>query len=203
MILNTNLCELIGCIIGDGNIYDKRPYYVEITGNPKDDFLYFKDLLGIIKSELNYDAKTFIRSGGIRIRINNKEFVNFLKWLGIPAGRGKFKKVRIPTKIFGGQSDLLKACIRGIVDTDGCVSFDKRKVYKDPYIRIMLHMNNRKLLSEISMILNRLHIENKLPKNYDTLYINGKENVEKYIKIIGFRNSRHSKKVDLANKKPQ
>jgi len=38
MKIKKELSELIGIIIGDGNIYynkSKRVYYIEITGNPK------------------------------------------------------------------------------------------------------------------------------------------------------------------------
>ncbi len=196
MILNAGLCELIGSIIGDGNIYDKRPYYVEITGHPREDLLYFGQLLEIIKKELSYDAKIKNISGAIRIRINNKTFVNYLKTIGIPSGKGKFKKVRVPDRIIKKSGKYLISCIRGIFDTDGCVFFDKRKTYKNPYIRITLHMFNGKLLFQISKILNDLGIKNTIPINEQFLYINGKDNVKKFLKTIGFHNHRHIKKIN-------
>ena len=196
VILTPNFCELIGSIIGDGNIYDKIPFYVEITGHPKNDLDYFENfLLPAIKNQLNYDAKIKIRDGAIRIRINNKNFVNFLKYIGIPSGKGKFERVKIPQEVISAPKDQLKACIRGIFDTDGSVYFDKRKAYKKPYIRIELHMANKELLLQISTLLNKMNIENKLPENKTTLYINGKDNVSNYLKIIGIRNSRHSERI--------
>lgn len=196
ILLTPNLCELIGSIIGDGNIYDKIPSYVEITGHPKNDLQYFESfLLPTIKNELNYDAKIKIRYGAIRIRINNKNFVKFLKYIGIPSGKGKFEKVRVPQPIIGKSVEHTKACIRGIFDTDGSVYFDKRKIYRKPYIRIELHMSNKELLTQISGLLTKMNIESKLPENKTTLYINGKDNVNNYLKRIGFRNSRHSERI--------
>lgn len=134
-LLTPDFCELIGSIIGDGNIYDKRSHYVEITGHPTADSFYFENfLLNTIENELGYIAKIKTRAGAIRIRINNKKFVEKIKEFGIPSGKGKFKKVRIPKYITKQPTEHIKACVRGIFDADGCVHFDKRKAYKRPYI---------------------------------------------------------------------
>ena len=196
--LNKNMCELIGCIIGDGNIYDKRVCYVELTGHPENDFSFFQNkLMTIVKTELNYIGRLSIRSHGVRLRINNKAFVSWLKDIGIPSGAKKFERVLIPKIIISGSAECVSACLRGIFDTDGCVYFDKRKIYKNPYIRIELHMYNLKLLSQISYLLSTLGVESNISKKKSALYINGKEKVQKYLKIIGFSNLRHTTRINL------
>ena len=194
--LNLQICELIGSIIGDGNIYDKRPTYVEITGHPINDLSYFENfLMRVVEEELHYTVKIKVRSHGLRIRINNKNFVNFLKELGIPVGKGKFEKVRIPNEILKKSDNYIKSCIRGIFDTDGCVHFDKRKIYKKPYIRIELNMQNKELLLQISSKLTRYEIHNTMQIKRTALFINGKENVGNFLSIIGFRNFRHLQRI--------
>lgn len=197
LTLNQNISELIGSIIGDGNIYNKRPAYVEITGNQKTERGYFSELNKIIEKELDYTPKIFFRQGALRLRINNKEFVRFLvNDIGVPFGHGKFKKVVLPDKI-KAKSSYTKSCIRGIFDTDGSVYFDLRKVYKAPYIKIELHMENKKLVFEIASILRSFGINATDPGKKISLCINGQEEVIKYLKIIGFRNSGHLKRISF------
>lgn len=199
MELNSDFCELIGFIIGDGNIRShKTPYIVEITGHSKKDFLYYKNFLSnVIKNEIGYIAKIKIRANVIKIFVYNKNFAILLNELGIPSGKRKCKEVRIPDKIIKSSKENLKSCIRGIFDSDGCVYFDKRKIYKSPYIRIELHMANRPLVNQISILLKMLGVKNVVSKNKISICINGKEKVKKYLKIIGFRNMRHKKRISL------
>ena len=171
--LNGALSELIGAIIGDGNTYDKRPYYVEITGNPLSDREYFEVYLAnLISKNLQYEPRIFFREGAVRIRINKKVFVEWIKELGIPSGKNKFSKVFIPKRIKKSKRHL-KFCLRGIVDADGCVTFDKRKIYKNTYIRIALRMKNPRILKEISTSLKVFKIKTTLSPRRELLYING------------------------------
>ncbi len=195
MQISLDMCELIGAIIGNGNVYKNR--YVEISGDGKLDLNYFKQkLLPIIQKELSYNPSIRTGSFGVRLRINNKNFTIFLNNLGIQSGEGKTYNVIIPTTI-SDDWELSKACIRGIIDTDGCLSFDKRKTYKTPYPRIILHIRNKRL----SWQLYKLFLSNGYKPTFSkqmtpwgeayTVYLSGKEQVLKYIKDIGFSNSRH------------
>ena len=196
MIISPQLCELIGAIIGDGNIYCGPPYYVEITGHPQLDKDYFESfLIPTITKELNYSPKLSLRWGARRIRINNKNFVDFLIGMGIPYGKDKFRRVTIPDKILFSSHENLNSCIRGIFDTDGCAHFDMREAYKRPYIRIELHMQNRRLLLQIQDILKRNCVPATIPEKKETMYINGCYNVRKYLENIGFRNQRHLNRI--------
>jgi hypothetical protein len=59
------MVELIGATLGDGNIYDKRPNYVEYTGNPITDEYYFNHvLLPIVNNETGKYPKLFVRDRG-------------------------------------------------------------------------------------------------------------------------------------------
>lgn len=114
--------------MGDGNIYDKGPTYIELCGNPLTDADYFRRILiPIVNRELNVNPKLFIKDGGMRFRINNKYLVDWVKSEGIPAGASK-ASAKIP-KFILDDNRLLIPCIRGIFDTDGSVYFDLRPVY--------------------------------------------------------------------------
>lgn len=189
------MAELIGAIIGDGNIYKNN--YVDITGDKNLDLDYFRHrLLPIVENVIAYTPKIGPASKAVRLRINNRKFTFFLNGLGIKSGKGKSTTVMIPLQIFTNWN-LAKACIRGIIDTDGCLSFDKRKVYRTPYPRIILHIKNKNLSLQVRALLN-LHGYNttystQMAYNGEmyTVYLSGKEQVLKYIKEISFANSRH------------
>lgn len=197
MKLTCDMAELIGAIIGDGNIYKNR--YVEISGDRKLDINYFKQkLLPIIVRELSYTPSIRTGSFGVHLRINNKKFTIFLNNLGIQSGKGKTYNVLIP-KIISKNWELSKACIRGIIDADGCLSFDKRKIYKTPYPRIILHIRNRGLCLQIYQLFLSRNFYPTLSNQMTpfgrayTVYLNGKVQVLKYMEEIGFSNSRHLK----------
>jgi hypothetical protein len=142
------ISELVGAILGDGNIYDKRPSYVELCGNPNTDWNYFEHvLLPIVKTEIDRKPKLFVRSNGLRFRINSKSFVEWLKEKGLPAGEAK-ARATMPDFVVADRR-LLISCIRGVFDTDGSVYFDKRTTYRRPYPRIDLHMRNSMLLEQL------------------------------------------------------
>ncbi len=194
--ITPNMSELIGYIIGDGNIHDKKPFYVEITGHPKYDFAYFKlHLSEIIQTELHYTPRIFLHSNGIRLRINKKIFVEWLKNIGMPAGKGKFERVTIPEVVLRDSLDCIKSCLRGIFDSDGCFHFDKRKVYKNPYIRIELHMLNIVLLHQIKNQLKLSGVLATISEKKKALYINGYQEVKRFLIEIGSSNSRHLNRI--------
>jgi hypothetical protein len=69
--IGPELCEFVGAIIGNGNLWtDGSRYRVELTGDPKFDFEYFNFLAGLSASLFNkkpYDLRVHER--GLRWRL--------------------------------------------------------------------------------------------------------------------------------------
>lgn len=195
MELNGNVSELIGAIIGNGNIYDRKSKYVEITGNAIYDGAYFKGRLNlIITEELEYTPRIYTKYNVIRLRINKRSFVRYLKEIGMPTGAGKSLSVKIPNSIARNWR-LTKNCIRGIFDTDGSIYFDKRKTYTAPYPRIELHLNNLGLVYQIHAMLTSHGFNSKISIKKGSLYLNGVDEIIRYLKTIDFSNYKHLAKV--------
>jgi hypothetical protein len=195
MQLNRNLSELIGAIIGNGNIYDGKTKYVEITGNSIQDRAYFNGRLNsIISSELGYNPRMYIKCNAIRLRINKRSFVRDLKDVGMPTGKWKSLIVKIPY-IIAKRWDLAKTCIRGIFDTDGSVYFDKRHIYTEPYPRMDLHLNNLGLIYQIYNLLIAHGFNPKVSIKKGSLYLNGVNEIVHYLNTINFSNDKHLAKV--------
>jgi intein/homing endonuclease len=198
MELTCEMSELIGSIIGDGNIYNGKQSYVELTGHPTEELTYFNSRLKpIISQELNYNVRLFLHSRGLKFRINSKKFVLWLKSLGIPTGKSKGRNALIPANICSSW-ELSKSCIRGIFDADGSVYFDKRATYSRPYPRIALYMINKNLILQISKILKEQGFNPTLSRNVRNiicLYLNGFDEVKKFLIKIGFANSKHHERI--------
>lgn len=188
------IAELIGAILGDGNIYDKRPKYVELCGHPSNDSKYFERvLLPIVNSEINRRPKLFIRDGGLRFRINCKCFVEWLKEKGVPAGEAK-AMATIPDFIVRNQK-LLTCCIRGVFDTDGSIYFDMRAAYARPYPRIDLHMTNYELLKQMTKLLDDFGIVHCFAKSKGSIITAGENPLKQFLVKIGFSNPHHISRI--------
>lgn len=200
--LTLGLCEFIGAFIGDGftNKYGSN-YVIQITGDADLDRNYYLTKLKPIIMELNPDSNPIIteKDNTLRLTVNSKEFHNLLtKRFKFPAGK-KTHIVKIPEEIINAQNPkFINSCIRGIFDTDGCVFFDKRKSYKEYYIRINLTSVSSSLIKQVQHLLKKLNLNPRITSNYSRylIQINGVKNCRKFVEKIGFSNNRHLIKVN-------
>ncbi|MCX6802186.1 MAG: hypothetical protein NT067_03660 [Candidatus Diapherotrites archaeon] len=140
--LRSDLCEFIGALIGDGFTNQYGSYYqTGFCGDKRFDKNYYDTLIIPIARDL-FEAKAHFRYK------NNGMWINFgsvfmhrvlTERFGIPKGV-KFDKVLIPEEILNSNQEFIAATLRGIFDTDGSIYFDKRKIYRKPYVRIELNM---------------------------------------------------------------
>lgn len=203
--LNEELAYFIGLFIGDGftNKY-QRYYIIQFTGDKR----FEKEFYGGLISE--YSQKLFnltpsIReeknTNALRFNLYSKELFDLItKRFNISAGR-KSLTVLLPQEILDSKPSIIKACLRGLYDAEGCVFFDKRKAYKKPYVRIAIHMNNLKILNQVNEILKSFGIYCNFCKIKDNLALTiyGEEQVRKFVKEIGFSNPKHLNKLRCFN----
>ena len=197
MKITEGLAELIGALIGDGYIYRSHgKYQIGFVGSPKTDREYFQRLQELILKEWSKNAKIKFRERGLRMVINSKEICSILiDKLGIPHGEGKCEKVEIPKEIIKNWS-LVKNTIRGIVDTDGSV-FVAKKPGVEKYPSIEITTTSKKLAEQVRAVLLKrnfrvANIWAHKPKSGGRIVyrvpLNGKANIRKWIKEIGFSN---------------
>lgn len=204
--LSEELAYFIGLFIGDGFTNKYGGYYlIQFTGSKGEKQFYetlFSDycekIFGIIP-RIRDDKM----SNAIRVNIYSIDLFNLItKRFRISAGR-KSRNVLIPNEILNSEPTIIKSCIRGLYDAEGCVFFDKRKSYAKPYPRIDLHMSNLKLLKQVYDILIRFEIRCTLSAIKDTsrIIIYGEEQIKKFINKIGFSNPKHLEKLEFAGNK--
>ena len=208
MKINNKIAELIGVIIGDGCIRYKpqsSQYYIEIVGDQNNEREYFEYLSKIFIEELNLKSFVKIRERGLRLKIYSKKFVEHLVHkLKLPCNKDKCQHIFIPSIIFNDEN-LLKHCLRGIMDTDGSLFF-ANKGYRKDYPTIEISTISHKLAQQLKETLStrfRLGFRNYKQGRFQRIYrvsLNGEKMVEKWHQEIGFSNPRNLNKYKKIKK---
>jgi len=193
--------ELIGIILGDGYIYQKDNHYrFGFTGNPHTDCEYYQHLRALICSVTGKDARVTLRARGLRIVVNSKDYVKRLTdFFGLPFGKHKDRRISIPARI-AEDWELAKHTIRGLVDTDGSV-FTADKPGSPNYPTIELNTTSELLAIQLKQLLEEQGFRVTKVWSYRSVVsttplfkiaLNGKKNLEKWIRDIGFSNPHKS-----------
>ena len=121
----------------------------------------------------------------------NKDLSNILVNYGLKRGNKLKNNVKIPQWIKDNK-DYSKCCLRGLIDTDGCVYWCKRD--KRAYIKFTNACSN--LLKDAREISKDLNIA-FVASGGNNICLYRREKIVKYINEIGFSNDKHLAKVRL------
>ena len=163
-------------------------YQFRIVGDSRYDILYFDyisnlifNLFGLKTSRIMHkDTNTSL------LVVYSKNLCTFLKKnFGLKPGDKIRNKNAIPKKVLKNIS-LSKACLRGLIDTDGSVS---RRGRNGSQFCIQFTSHNKKLLKQVIVIGSGLKIFTF--KSETGSGTNKWENIVKYFKIIGSSNPKH------------
>ncbi len=204
--LNEKLAELTGNIIGDGCLYGRRGrHLIMISGNIKDDKIFYRNMSAFIFSLIGKKPKIKVHQRALRLTIEYKPLYEFfVSNLGMKYEGKKTYEVSVPRKILSDKN-LTKACMRGIVDTDGSIFVaDKPGSPNYPSIEITTVSSNLAfplrdfLLAEgYRAKLRWYDPKNNIQVRTYKLAINGWEMLRKWCEEIGFS---HPMKNSLAQK---
>ena len=118
----------------------------------------------------------------------SKDLVFTLNKFGLPIGNKKIKKIKIPDWIMK-RKKFLKACLRGIFDTDGSL-YPKNKTHTYPTIWISSAIPSlRKSITEACTKLG-FRLSNWRDSRNDA-YLRTKDDVIKFFNEISFNNQKH------------
>ncbi len=205
--ISPELAEEVGWHIGDGsmNFYNNRGKLrglYQLRGHIEDDEEHYRSRIKPLFEKL-YGLKLNIRkmpsTRVVGFQVWNNDLVNFKKSLGISLGK-KFD-IEIP-KMFFKNSELKRAILRGIFDTDGGIYLEKKnkKLYPRIYITtISFNLSEQllKLFGELGFRITRYdQLYNKKfnrQRSY-ILTIRGVEMFHKFMKEIIPENPKHKRK---------
>ncbi|MBT3398034.1 hypothetical protein HOA55_02230 [archaeon] len=196
--------EFYGAMLGDGNLnrtkgYRVGTYMARIVGDRKLDYEYHINYLKPLMEEL---FGLVVRIGGygngaIHITIYSKLLVDFLENKGFKPGDKIKNKLNIPDWI-KKNDDFLRACLRGLFDTDGGMY----QLNDQKTCQIAFTNHNFTLLNDVRDSLIKLGIVPSKIVSGRRVYITKKSELQKFLKLIGFSNPRHSKKIGMFNLAP-
>lgn len=208
MKISNEMAECLGIIVGDGSlsVYDKSyDYKVQVSGNKTEDIEYFNYLENMFYDLFKVKPKIKIEEDEIRLIINRKKVLEKLESYGLKRGK-KARTVRIPSYIIK-DNKLATSFLRGLIDTDGCMTFKKKK---NNYPVVEISSASKYLIYDVCKILNGISIKfcnYSCIRNtsfgrfrYYAVDINGKENLTKWAKFIGFSNTKHLTKIKVWEK---
>ncbi len=130
----------------------------------------------------------------VKIVVNRKKLVDFCQDIGLVKGNKIKHQIDIPNWI-KENSDFSKACVRGLIDTDGCFYNNTYVVNgkKYFYFKIAFISASKPLISAVAKILRSMGIKVIIDKNFRDIRIVERQYVLKYIKEIGSHNQKQMK----------
>jgi hypothetical protein len=205
VILTQDLAEFAGIHAGDGHLR-KDGRGLELSGGYDEKEYYDEIIIPILEKLINRKIKgrIFPSKGTYGINLNHKFINNLLEEFGFPKGN-KSKVVEIPSIILNSNEDIFKrAFLRGLFDTDGSLSFDRKSRNTNPlkkkyhfYPRILLTTISRKMAEQVKKLCFQEGLNcsmyGSIPKikTESTKYklqILGKSALDYWMEHIGFNN---------------
>jgi len=192
------LAELLGIILGDGNLH-KEYNRVTIVGSLEDKYYYDAHVIPLIKSLFNINPKLKKRNdrNAFYIYFYSKEIIDYLtKNIGLI--RGNKVNAEVPF-IIKNNKELIPHFLRGLFDTDGCLKFSKQTKNKNYYPRIQYCFLDAKFVWQVKELIEKIdfNFSTYKDKRFNGLVyflISGKNNLEKWIKIVNTNNPVHKTK---------
>ncbi len=180
--IDARLAEFIGACLGDGTITN---YFIRIFADKRYAIRYLEYLYSI--AEEKFGLRPVIRIPNNRniayLEIRSKKICRYFRdSLNLPAGNKIKNKLRIPPEILLDKN-LSKACLRGLIDTDGSIS------KRGEYMCLAFDSKNPGLLNQVNNLGKDLGIFTY--KSNGQVGTNSWEKIRKYFGKIGSSNPAH------------
>jgi intein/homing endonuclease len=192
--MNSQIAYLLGILIGDGCVTDRRDFRIDLSADKKD-FEVVENFKNILES-FNIRTTTKVKDKSQVIYAHSKVFRDFLFDIGLEYFTAPFKIV--PEIIW--SSSLVSQCsfIRGLMDTDGSVSKNGSIRFTTPSVV---------LARQVVILLQKLGIISTITFQNSRHYkVNiSSSSLELYRDIIGFSLARKNNILEnaLSSKKVQ
>lgn len=187
------LAEFIGIILGDGGISRRQ---VLVTLNKNDDLKFSIYVKNLIKELFHVEPSIYKRQKDsvLVVGVSRTKLVDMLLEMGLKIGSKVRQQTGVPLWIIKSEC-FSKACMRGLLDTDGCFYVDRHK-YKDKiYLNPGINFTNR------SLPLLNFFRDNLVKFGYHptqktkfSIFLRRKDEIIKYFEEIGSSNPKHLNK---------
>lgn len=190
------LAEFIGIVLGDGGLSRFQCFIYLNSDTDKDYAIYVAKLI----TELFSLLPTIIKHKKyklLRVSVSSVNMIEYLLQKGLRLGNKVRLQVEVPVWIWS-KSEYIKACIRGLIDTDGCFAIHKHTVNGKAYSYPKIAFTNSSLpiLDFVYQGLKRLGFT---PYKYlnKKIWLYNQREVRRYLDEVGTRNYKPSIKKIL------
>lgn len=207
-MVSAELAEIFGIHAGDGYLRnDGKKRELDISCHVEDKDYYDKHIAKLFLKEFGIEpiCRYFPARNTYGFVVRQKEIIELFHEFGFPYGR-KGDIVKVPDSVlFSHNLDVKAKFLRGLADTDGCLTFDRKfngkyskfKREKNYYPRIILTTISEELCKDVSGLLRNLNFRYRIQKYKSKhieehmryiIWITGAEQLEKWITQVGFAN---------------
>lgn len=189
------LAEFVGLMLGDGGIRNR--WQAAIAFNGRADHAHAKWIYQLIR-ELFSIAPFYSfgkEPGAANLVMSSVALVEFLVAQGVPNGHKIRNGVAVPAWILENPS-YRKACVRGLMDTDGSVYPHRYRVngVDYQYPKMCFASASPHLLENVRSILAEIGYHPRV--NRRCLYLERQEDVDRYFSEIGTHNPRYQQRYE-------
>lgn len=190
-----HLAEMTGIILGDGGI---TKYQLKITLDKKTDILYIPyvcNLANLLFGE-KFNVHERNHDGAVDLSLSGINLIESLSEFGLEKGNKIKRQIDFPRWIWEKDIYQIK-CVRGLVDTDGCVFIHRHEIKGTKYQNLGIGFTSKSipLLKSVSKVLLAKKIKHFVNFNEGAIRIYDLNDIVKYSKIIGFSNPKHKSKL--------
>ncbi len=188
---SVRLAEFFGIMMGDGGI--NNSWQANISLNSIKDAQYSRYILVLCNKIFGFVPAIHKRkdSNTLILSLASTSVVDFLVANGLSRGNKLKNGLKIPKWILEKPS-YCKACVRGLIDTDGCMFVHthriKGKIYKN--IGLTFTSYAPELIFQVAEILEKFSILPHINKQGQAIYLYQADSVLRYLKVFGTSNHR-------------
>jgi hypothetical protein len=193
---SAELAECIGILMGDGGI---SAYQVTVTLHHVDDLEYAAFVSGLIERLFKVTPRIYHvpRNSVNNITVSRKELVQYLHELGLPIGNKVKQQLDMPLWIREDRRFAI-ACLRGLVDTDGCIftHIYRVKGTNYSYKKLSFTSASKPLLRTVNTLLEELGFHPRIAKT--DVRLDRIEDMKLYFSMVGTHNPKHLRRYGSA-----
>ena len=171
--------ELIGIILGDGHLTENFQHCLCLTFC-EDEQQLINRTKNLCQSTIEMTPKEYSLkdSRAIQLKLHSKELVKRLTELGLQTGDKVENQVAVPSWI-KDKEEYEKRCLRGLVDTDGCIYTQSR----DSRTIVRFKNKSKPLLTDFKEMCRNLNIKPSNGGEY-SVQVASQTEVRKFIEKV-------------------
>jgi len=186
------LAEFVGIMLGDGGL---GQFQVTVTLHSVDDLAYGVYVAKLIQKLYGVKPRSYFRKDvhAYSVILARKLAVQHLVGIGLKIGNKVKQGTGVPSWILNNKK-YSKACVRGLMDTDGSVYFHKYKVNGKEYNykKLCFSSASAPLRENMKFMLCRLGFS--ATSSGTNVRIDTLVDVASYMKVVGTSNPKHLKR---------